>query len=39
MIGLAAVLVVGERAAAKPRRDRFNDSPWGVATKLLPRQQ
>jgi minor extracellular protease Epr len=33
MIGLAAVLVVGERAAAKPRRDRFNDSPWGNSSR------
>src|SRR4029453_1093455 len=29
IIGLAAVLVVGDSAVAKSRRDRFNDRPWG----------
>jgi subtilase family protein len=28
IISLAALLVVGDRAGAKPRRDRFNDNPW-----------
>jgi hypothetical protein len=30
LVGLATVLVLGERAGAKPRRDRdrFNDNPW-----------
>ena len=28
IISLAALLVVGDHAGAKPRRDRFNDNPW-----------
>src|SRR5262245_54708258 len=34
IIGLAAVLVLGERAGAKPRRDRgFNDNPWSSGSR------
>jgi len=33
IVGLAAVLVVGDSALAKPRRDRFNDSPWGNSSR------
>jgi Subtilase family len=33
IVGLAAVLVVGDSAVAKPRRDRFNDSPWGNSSR------
>jgi len=33
IISLAALLVVGDHAGAKPRRDRFNDNPWNKTAR------
>ena len=37
IISLAALLVVGDHAGAKPRRDRFNDNyQWTLGWGLVP---